>query len=55
MAIWARSKILKLAKGFKNRSKNCYRIALRMVFKKLTYAYRDRKVRRRDYRKQWIT
>jgi large subunit ribosomal protein L20 len=46
---------LKLAKGFKNRSKNCYRIALRMVFKKLTYAYRDRKVRRRDYRKQWIT
>ena len=39
-------KILKMAKGYRGRSKNCYSIALRRVQKALQYAYRDRKVRK---------
>ncbi len=48
-------KILKLAKGYRGRSKNCYRIALQRVEKALRYAYRDRKNRKRDMRALWIT
>ena len=47
-------KILKLAKGYRGRSKNCYRIALQRVEKALRYAYRDRKNRNRDMRALWI-
>ncbi len=47
-------KILKLAKGFRGRSKNCYRIAIERVEKSLQYAYRDRKTRKRDFRSLWI-
>lgn len=47
-------KILKLAKGYRGRSKNCYRIALQRVEKALRYAYRDRKARKRDMRALWI-
>ena len=47
-------KILKLAKGYRGRSKNCYRIALQRVEKALRYAYRDRKNRKRDMRSLWI-
>ena len=47
-------KILKLAKGYRGRSKNCYRIALQRVEKALRYAYRDRKNRKRDMRALWI-
>lgn len=47
-------KILKLAKGFRGRAKNCYRVAVEKVEKSLQYSYRDRKVRRRDFRKLWI-
>jgi large subunit ribosomal protein L20 len=47
-------KILKLAKGYRVRSKNCYRIALQRVEKALRYAYRDRKARKRDMRALWI-
>jgi large subunit ribosomal protein L20 len=47
-------KILKLAKGFRGRSKNCFRIAVEKVEKALQYAYRDRKVRKRDFRALWI-
>ena len=49
-----RNKILKLAKGFRGRSKNCYRIAREKVEKALQYAYRDRKVKKRDFRSLWI-
>ena len=49
-----RNKVLKLAKGFRGRSKNCYRIAKERVEKALQYAYRDRKVRKRDFRALWI-
>lgn len=47
-------KVLKLAKGFVGRSKNCFRIALRRVEKSLQYAYRDRRVCKRDFRALWI-
>lgn len=47
-------KILKLAKGYRGRAKNCYRIAIQRVEKALRYAYRDRKARKRDFRALWI-
>jgi large subunit ribosomal protein L20 len=47
-------KVLKLAKGFVGRSKNCFRIALRRVEKSLQYAYIGRKLRKRDMRGLWI-
>ena len=47
-------KILKLAKGYRGRSHNCYRIALERVEKALRYAYRDRRNKKRDFRSLWI-
>ena len=47
-------KILNLAKGYRGRAKNCFRIAIEKVEKALQYAYRDRKVRKRDFRGLWI-
>src|SRR5258707_15655045 len=47
-------KVLKLAKGYRGRSKNCFRIALQRVEKALQYAYRDRRNRKRDFRGLWI-
>lgn len=49
-----RKTILKLAKGFRGRSKNCFRIARPRVQKSLLHAYRHRKLRRRNARKLWI-
>jgi len=48
------NKILKMAKGFRGRSKNCYRVAIERVEKSLQYAYRDRRTRKRDFRRLWI-
>jgi large subunit ribosomal protein L20 len=47
-------KIIKLAKGFRGRAKNCFRIAIEKVEKALQYAYRDRRTRKRDLRSLWI-
>jgi len=47
-------KVLKLAKGFRGRAKNCFRIAIEKVEKALSYAYRDRRTRKRDFRALWI-
>ncbi len=49
-----RKKVLKAAKGYRGRRKNCYRIAKQAVDKARQYAYRDRKVRKRAFRKLWI-
>jgi large subunit ribosomal protein L20 len=46
--------VLAQAKGYRGRSKNCYRLALRRVEKGLQYAYRDRRNRKRDFRSLWI-
>ena len=47
-------KVLELAKGYRGRSKNCFRIALERVEKALRYAYRDRRNRKRQFRSLWI-
>jgi large subunit ribosomal protein L20 len=50
-----RNKVLKLAKGFRGGRSKLFRTASDSVDKALTYAYRDRKARKRDFRKLWIT
>ena len=47
-------KVLKLAKGYVGGRRRGYRQARETVEKGLTYAYRDRKVRKRDFRGLWI-
>ena len=47
-------KIIKMAKGYRGRGKNCYRTAVQRVEKALQYAYRDRKVKKRNFRSLWI-
>ena len=47
-------KMLKLAKGYRGRANSCYSVALQRVEKALQYAYRDRRTRKREYRKEWI-
>ncbi len=47
-------KILSLAKGFRGRSKNVYKIAIERVEKALQYAYRDRRAKKRNFRSLWI-
>ena len=47
-------KILKLAKGYVGRAKNCFRIAVQKVEKGLSYAYRDRRAKKREFRSLWI-
>ncbi len=49
-----RRKILKQAKGYWGRRKNVYTVAKNAVEKGLLYQYRDRKVRKREFRKLWI-
>lgn len=46
--------LLKHAKGFRGRAKNCYRIAVRRVHKSWQYAYRDRRRKKREWHKVWI-
>lgn len=47
-------KVIKMAKGFRGRAKNCFRIAIERVEKSLQYAYRDRRTKKRDFRALWI-
>ncbi|ULB47411.1 50S ribosomal protein L20, partial [Limnospira fusiformis KN01] len=50
-----RKKILKLAKGFRGSQSKNFRIANQRVMQALRNAYRDRKKRKRDFRRLWIT
>ncbi|HET6528169.1 MAG TPA: 50S ribosomal protein L20 [Balneolaceae bacterium] len=50
-----RRKILNQAKGYWGKRKNVYKIAKNAVEKGMLYQYRDRKVRKREFRKLWIT
>jgi len=50
-----RKKILKKAKGYFGRRKNVYTVAKNAVEKGLSYAYRDRKTKKRVFRSLWIT
>ena len=47
-------KVLKLSKGYRGRSSTNYRIALERLEKALRYAYRDRRVKKREFRGLWI-
>ena len=47
-------KILKLSKGYVGRSSTNYRIAMERLEKALRYAYRDRRVKKREFRGLWI-
>ncbi|MED3661969.1 50S ribosomal protein L20 [Ureibacillus sp. FSL K6-8385] len=50
-----RKKVLKLAKGYFGSRHTLYRTANQAVMKSGLYAYRDRRQRKRDFRKLWIT
>ncbi len=50
-----RKKILKLAKGYRGGRSKLIRTASDAVDKALMYAYRDRRARKRDFRRLWIT
>jgi large subunit ribosomal protein L20 len=47
-------KVLALAKGYRGRRKNVYRIAKQAVMKAGQYAYRDRRAKKREFRRLWI-
>ena len=47
-------KVVKQAKGYQGRNKNVFRAAIEKVEKGLQYAYRDRRVRKRNFRSLWI-
>jgi large subunit ribosomal protein L20 len=49
-----RKKVLNLAKGFRGGHSKLFRTAADTVDKALMYAYRDRRVRKRDFRRLWI-
>jgi len=49
-----RKKVLKTAKGYWGRRKNVWTVAKNTVEKGLTYAYRDRKAKKREFRALWI-
>lgn len=49
-----RNRILKLAKGYFGSKHTLYKTANQQVMKSLSYAYRDRKRRKRDFRRLWI-
>ena len=47
-------KMLGLAKGYRGRAKNAFRVAIEKVEKGLRYAYRDRRAKKRTFRSLWI-
>ena len=47
-------KILDMAKGYRGRNKNVFRVAVEKVEKGLQYAYRDRNAKKRSFRSLWI-
>ena len=49
-----RKRVLKSAKGYWGRRSNVWTVAKNAVEKGLAYSYRDRKVKKRDFRKLWI-
>ncbi|WP_416827669.1 50S ribosomal protein L20 [Ectobacillus polymachus] len=50
-----RKRVLKLAKGFYGSKHTLYKVANQQVMKSLMYAFRDRRQKKRDFRKLWIT
>ena len=50
-----KKKILKLAKGYYGQKSRVYRRAKEQVLRSLQYEYRDRRLRKREFRRLWIT
>ncbi|GLB58451.1 50S ribosomal protein L20 [Cytobacillus sp. NCCP-133] len=50
-----RKKVIKLAKGYFGSKHTLYKVANQQVMKSLMYAYRDRRQKKRDFRKLWVT
>ena len=50
-----RNKIMKLAKGYWGSKSKHFRVANQAVMKSLSYAYTGRKLKKRDFRRLWIT
>lgn len=48
-------KVLKLAKGYFGAKSKLFRLANQAVMKSLNYAFRDRRAKKRDFRKLWIS
>ncbi|MDD2375552.1 MAG: large subunit ribosomal protein [Clostridiales bacterium] len=48
-------KVLKQAKGYFGHKSKLFKVANQQVMKSLSYAYRDRKNKKREFRKLWIT
>jgi large subunit ribosomal protein L20 len=46
--------MIKMAKGFRGRAKNCFELAANRVEKALQHAYVGRKLRKREFRELWI-
>jgi large subunit ribosomal protein L20 len=50
-----RKKFLKLAKGFQNAPRRRYKLARQLLERAWVFSFRDRRQRKRDFRKLWIT
>jgi large subunit ribosomal protein L20 len=50
-----RKKVLKQARGYWGRKHSSYRLANEQLMRSGAYAYRDRRARKRDFRRLWIT
>jgi large subunit ribosomal protein L20 len=50
-----RKKVIKLAKGYYGSKSTLFKVANQQVMKSLMYAFRDRRQKKRDLRKLWIT
>jgi large subunit ribosomal protein L20 len=50
-----RRKVMKLVKGFRAARRRNYRVANEALLHSLSYAFRDRRVRKRDFRSLWIS
>ena len=50
-----RNKVLKMAKGYRGGKSRLYRTATEAVDRALSYAYRDRRTKKRNFRRLWIT
>ena len=55
MARKRRNKVMKMAKGYWGSRSKHFRVANEAVMKSLVYAYTGRKLKKRDYRRLWIT
>src|SRR5450756_546299 len=52
---WRRKKVLKMARGYRGSKSKSFRPANEQVMHSLQYAYRDRRARKGDFRKLWIS